>query len=377
MPKKILIFSLSFFPHVGGAEIAIKEITDRIPAQDIEFSMITMRMSRFDAPYEQVGNISVYRISSLGTGRFGKFLFQFLAPLFARRLHKKHQFDVVWAMMAHSAGVPAVLFNYLYPKVPYILTLQEGDPLEHVERVMRPLWPLFIRAFRRADVVQPISEFLGAWARRRGFAGKLEVIPNGVDTKKFIGASLSHEGIILVTTSRLVHKNGLSAVVRALPLLPQQVQFHLVGQGPDEDTLRSLAKELRVESRVKFLGYVEYSRIPAYLHTADIFIRPSRSEGMGNSFIEAFAAGIPVIATPVGGIPDFLFDSKQTPGVPATGFMVDPDSPEQIAQKVLYILDNPKEVREVIENARQVAMTKYDWDLVAHAMRERVFGRFF
>src|SRR3989344_4819635 len=113
--------------------------------------------------------------------------------------------------------------------------------------------------------------------------------------------------------------------------------------------------------------------MPLYLRACDIFVRPSRSEGFGNSFIEAMAAGVPVIATQEGGIADFLFDAKRNPKVPPTGWAVDKDSPEQIAAAVKDILGNPDQVRRVIENARALALKKYDWDLIARNMRQKVF----
>lgn len=277
-------------------------------------------------------------------------------------------------MMAHSSGVPAAIFNIFEPKVPIILTLQEGDPPAHVERVMRPVWPLFSRVFKKAAVVQAISTFLGNWARSRGFIGPLAIIPNGVDTKKFVGEPVAHDGLVLITTSRLVHKNAVDDVIRALPQLPG-AKLQILGFGSDEHKLTSLARELKLDPRVEFLGQIPHDTLPDYLHKADIFIRPSRSEGMGNSFIEAMAAGLPVVATQVGGISDFLFDAKRNPGREPTGWAVDVGAPGQIAAAVREIVSNPEAAKKVTNNARALVLKQYDWDHVAHRMREEVFNR--
>ncbi len=385
--KRILIFSLAYYPKfIGGDGVAVKEITDRVSPDDIEFHMITLRFDSTLARCEKIGNVLVHRIgfarrsptmADLKTFplHYNKLLFQCSAALKALALHRRYRYDATWAMMAHSAGVPAALFKLAHPRVPYILTLQEGDPPEYIERLMRPLWPLFKRAFIKADIVQVISNFLGAWARRRGYQGVIEVIPNGVDVQKFVGEKVAHEGVILITTSRLVHKNAIDDVIRAMPLLPEHVRFLILGTGPDEKALKALVQELGVGSRVDFLGHVDHKEMPAHLHAADIFIRPSRSEGMGNSFIEAFAAGLPVIATQEGGIADFLFDAKKNPDKETTGWAVDPDAPGQIAEAVKDILRNPEQVKRVVEVARTLATTKYDWDLIAHDMRERGFDK--
>jgi glycosyltransferase involved in cell wall biosynthesis len=113
--------------------------------------------------------------------------------------------------------------------------------------------------------------------------------------------------------------------------------------------------------------------MPKYLKASDIFIRASRSEGMGNSFVEAMAAGLPVIATQEGGIADFLFDARRNPGVPSTGFAVDKDSPEQIAKTIEEILAHPEQVKAVTAVAKRMVIEKYDWDLIARDMQEKVF----
>lgn len=399
--KRILVFSLAYYPNlVGGAEVAIKEITDRISAEEIEFHMVTLRFDSGLPKTEKIGNVTVHRIGFSRVSptvadlqRFPLFLnkywYQFAAAFAAARLHRKYRFDGIWAMMAHSCGVPAALFKLANPKVPYVLELQEGDPPEHIERLMRPVWPLFSRAFTQATVISVISNFLGDWARRRGFKGDVVLVPNAVDGKHFsqtypetvIAEKRRAIGkrpgdVFLVTTSRLVRKNAVDDVIRALPLLPPNVHFVIYGIGPDEALLKELARKENVESRAHFMGQISHDEMPLALKACDIFIRPSRSEGMGNSFIEAMAAGLPVVATQEGGIADFLFDAKRNPGKPTTGWAVEKDSPGQIAGAVKDIIAHPEEVARVTATAKKMALEKYDWNLIAVQMKalfDRVF----
>ena len=394
--KRILIFSLAYLPkHVGGAEIAIKEKTDRM--RDMDFHMITNHFDSTLPKVEKIGNVLVHRIgiakrnpTMANLRRFplhlNKFIFQFLAALKAISLHRQYHYDAIWAMMAHSCGIPAALFKLLHPEVPFVLELQEGDPPEYIERKMRFLWPLFSRAFTSADAVSVISTFLGRWAKHRGFKGDPVLIPNAVDTKHFsqeYPAMIINEikdqlgkkmgDVFLITTSRLVRKNAIDDVVRTVPLLPENVHFIILGTGPDEVMLRKLVTDLKIEHRVQFLGHIGHDDLPKYLKACDIFIRPSRSEGMGNSFLEAMAAGLPVIATQEGGIADFFFDEKSNPDKLVTGWAVDKDSPKQIAEAVHDIMNRPEKVRAVVATAREMVIEKYDWDIVAKAMREKVF----
>lgn len=398
--KKILIFSLNYYPRfIGGAEIAIKEITDRINSSDIEFHMVTLRFDSSLPRVERVGNVLVHRIGFAKKDpdiadlkkfplHLNKILFQFLATCKAIHLHKKYHYDGTWAMMAHSAGVPAALFKMMNPQVPYLLTLQEGDPVDHIKRTMRFVSPIFTRAFTRADFVQAISTFLGRWARDMGFTGPLEVIPNAVDTKHFSEEYTTEQlfalkqklgkssgDIFLITTSRLVVKNAVDDVIRALAPLPKGVKFLILGIGPDETMLRALARDNGVEDRVKFLGQISHSEMPMYLKVSDIFVRPSLSEGMGNSFVEAMASGVPVIATQEGGISDFLFDPEKNPGREPTGLAVSVRDPEAIARQVKRLVDDHSLRTRIVANAQKLAYEKYDWNLIARDMKEKVFDK--
>lgn len=399
--KKILIFSLNYYPQfIGGAEVAIKEITDRISPEDIEFHLLTLHVDSNLPKEEKIGNVFVHRIGYTRKNptiadlqkfpfKLIKYWYQFGAARAARNLHQKYHFDGTWAMMAHSCGIPAGLFKKRCPDVKYLLTLQEGDPPEYIEGMMRPVWSWFARGFTSADMLQPISNFLLKWGRRMGFKGHAEVIPNAVNTGHFAQEitpeqrkhmrerwGVSDSDTLLITTSRLVHKNAVDDVIRSLAHLPESVRFIVYGIGPDESSLRRLAEEEGVAKRVHFMGQIGHADMPVALKSCDIFIRPSRSEGMGNSFVEAMAADLPVIATQEGGIADFLFDAKRNPDKETTGWAVDADSPLQIADAVRDILAHPEQVSRVLRTAKELVLEKYDWDIIARGMK-KLFDRMF
>ena len=368
--KRILIFSLAYYPHVGGAEVAIKEITDRV--RDVEFHMLTLRF-RGEKTAEKVGNVFVHRIGN-GSSYLSKILFIPRAAFAARALHSALHFDAFWAMMSYML-FPIVLLRFLGTRVPYLLTLQEGDPFSHMfgRWFILPLRPLLAQGFRNASALTAISQYLGHWARRMGYRGEVNIVPNGADLSRF--ARTEHPDIKtavtvnLVTSSRLVRKNALDEVIRALVLLPPTVQFVVYGEGPEESRLRKLAQELGVAERVLFKGYVSHEELAPAFATAHMFIRPSRTEGFGSSFVEAMAAGLPVVGTQVGGIADFLFDEKRNPGKPTTGWAVDVGSPVQIADAVKEVMTNPVKVENVRANASRLVREKYDWNLIAEHMR--------
>lgn len=413
MRKRVLIFALTYIPFVGGAELAVKEITDQL-GLDIDFDMITLRFDKKLPTKERVGAITVYRvgfcrkhISISDTYYFplslNKYLFPFLAYRKACALHAKHFYHAFWSIQANYAGFAALFTKQALPHVPFILTLQEGDPPAHYIKRVGILEPLYRSIFRYADIVQAISTFLAQYAHRMGHEHDIEVIPNGVSVRDFARKPTTKEitaftkrfskgddDVYLVTVSRLVKKNAVDDIIRALAHLPTHVKLLVIGDGPEGEALWKLAVELGVEKRVWFGGHIPHGELPLYLHSSDIFVRPSRSEGMGNAFIEAMAAGLPVIATPVGGIPDFLYDpDKKSPiavkkdttrhlgSVTPTGLFCKVNNPESIAAAVKRLLDDPKLRERLAENASGIVRTKYDWHAIAASMRQHVFGKIF
>ena len=347
--------------------MAIKEITDRLP--EVEFDLITARQHRELANVEKIGNVTVYRLG-LGNVILDKLIVPYWGAIKAVELNRGKHYVFFWCIMVSFASGAAYIANWFQKKVPIVLTLQEGDS----EKWLRYRWLGLIDlswrlALRRTSVLTAISNYLLERARRLGFKGEAVLIPNGVEVERFLynrAAIFAQEKYTIITTSRLVEKNGVGDLIEAMSFLAQNFELKILGTGPLASDLMHLAKILKLESRVKFLGHVPFEEIPKHLHEADIFIRPSLSEGFGNSFIEAMAAGVPVIATSVGGIPDFLKDRE-------TGLFCSVNNPKSIAEKVMEYVKNPELKAKIVANAQEMVKEKYDWNLIAGEMRDKVF----
>lgn len=400
--KRVLIFSLTYHPYIGGAEVAIKEITDRIDPIHYAFDMITLRFDKNLPVVEKFGNITIHRIGFTADApkisdrrmplpcKIAKILFPFTSYMKAVSLNSQHRYDMTWAMMANYAAFGALLFKYTHPSIPYYLELQDGNSLEQVKSrqpVLRAMWFFYRRLYFKADLIKAISKFIERLTREVGFTGNVVVIPNAVDTTKF-SAPVPNEklqelrtkfnkktgDIFLFTASRLVLSRGVEDVIRALPHLPPHIKFLIAGDGQDKEMLEKIAIESGVMDRTIFAGHVGHTDLPALLKVSDIFVRPSIIEGFGNAFVEAFAAGIPVVATEVGGIPDFLFDPVRNPEHEPTGIFCNVRDPESIALAVNKYIADPVLTARIVKNARELAINKYDWKLIAREMTEHVFG---
>ena len=374
--KKVLIFSTTYLPLIGGAEIAVKEITDRLGA-DLAFDLICARIKRELPAQEKIGRINVYRLGC-GCGRLDKFLLPWRGACLAQKLHRKKNYDLVWAIMASFGGLAALSFKNKNPQVPHLLTLQEGDSPEHIHSRARWLGPYYKKMFTSADYISAISQYLFDFGRGQGAICPVEIVPNGVDLYLFLkgsdGVELIKEKLnkndgdkLIIHTGRLAKKNALGDIIRALKYLPDNYKFLSLGNGPDLIELKQLAAKEGVAGRVMLLNQVSHEEMIKYLKAADVFVRPSLSEGLGNSFLEAMAAGLPVIGTSVGGIPDFLTAGE-------TGLFCKIKNPKSIADQIKLLFSDEALRQKLVVNAKKLAEEKYGWDKIAHQMAD-IFAR--
>lgn len=357
--NKVLIFSTAYLPLIGGAELAVKNITDGIV--EYQFDLITAKINSELSSFEQVGNVNVYRLG-FGTG-LDKLLLPILGPIKAIVLNKKNNYRIVWSIMASYGGLAGLLYKILTPKVKFLLTLQEGDDLSCIKRRVGIFYFIFRRIFVQADYIQVISNYLSDWAKVVGAKCPIEVVPNGVDLAifrpKWQIENLTKK--IIITVSRLVEKNGVAFLIEAMKDIDGELW--IIGDGQLRGELEKLAQEFKLENRVKFFGSKESEMVAELLSQASVFVRPSLSEGLGNAFLEAMAVGVPTVGTSIGGIVDFLIDGQ-------TGWICQVKSGTSIASTLNKILDprGQDQVAEVVSNAKKMVTEKYDWQKISGCM---------
>ncbi|MGH7519564.1 MAG: glycosyltransferase, partial [Gemmatimonadales bacterium] len=170
----------------------------------------------------------------------------------------------------------------------------------------------------------------------------------------------------LLSVSRLEPHKGIDTVLRALAQLTgseSDVRYAVAGAGEGRRELETLAAELRVADRVHLLGGVPDADLPALYNLADVYVGASRRtalsvEGFGIALAEAASAGRPVVAGRSGGIPEAVKNGE-------TGLLVDPESPEEVADSVRRLLRDRPLAQRLGEAGRRQIERYYNWDRVA------------
>jgi glycosyltransferase involved in cell wall biosynthesis len=220
-------------------------------------------------------------------------------------------------------------------------------------------------AYRCAHAIVANSNAAARQLKAEGVpADRIAIIPNGVDVARFAPRSGVRPVSTILTVANLrkekAHEVLLAAAARLLPNHPH-VRFLIAGGGPRLDELRTLAASLRVAGNVTFLEHRE--DVPALLAEADVFVLPSRSEAFPNGAIEAMAAGLPVVASAVGGLLDLIVDGE-------TGVLVRPDDPVRLADAIEALVLSPERAAALGSAARATVTRRYSFDRMVRAFED-------
>lgn len=164
---------------------------------------------------------------------------------------------------------------------------------------------------------------------------------------------------------RLSEEKGVMNFVKAIPLVLKErddPEFLIGGDGPLFDEIKNKLKNDDSYDKVRITGWITYDEIPKYLTELKIVVLPSYTEGLSGIVQEAMACGTPVLATPVGGIPDLIKDGK-------TGFIMENNSPECIAENVIRVLEH-QNLEEIVKNARKLVEDEYSYEVMVRKCRD-------
>lgn len=346
MKKKVVILSAFLSPFRSGAEACAEEVAGQLQDQ-YDITIITARL-RKDLPHldHLPSGVRVWRV---GIGHaFDKWLYPFLAPRAARALKP----DIIHAVLETYAGLALKRCD---KNVHRILTCQTTNRGFMKKSIVRS-----------ADRVTVISNVLKTIVE--GFGRQAVLIPNGVRLHELHVAAKKHQKVDgrILYVGRLEVMKGIDTLLNAFAKLcamsyerptAQSLQLRIVGDGSQGTRLESLTKQLGIADRVTFAGYVPADQVAKEFAEASIFCGLSRSEALGNVFIEAQAAGCAVVATNVGGIPDIVHDGE-------TGLLVPADNAEAATQALQRLIDN-KQLRQQLAEAGKKNAEKYDWESIA------------
>jgi phosphatidylinositol alpha-1,6-mannosyltransferase len=365
---RVLLVTSQFAPEVGGVPRLLWQFCMHRPAEvDLRVLSVRQRPPEFYAGFE--APFPVERVAPLpGVGltsvRLGLRLWRTL---------RCWRPDVVLCGVAYPTAIIVGAVAGL-ASVPYVVYTHSEDAtvLGTARRA------LLGKALNRAAGLIAVSEFTRGEMTRLGVdPERVTIIHPGIELAPFANRTPApalealRDRWLLLTVGRLVWRKGQDTVMRALPRLAAQepdIHYVIVGGGPDEPGLRALATELGVADRVTFAGRVADEDLPGYYHACNVFVLATRHndegsevEGFGIVFLEAGAAGKPVVGGRAGGVADAVLDG-------VTGLLVDPLDVAAVAEALQRLAQEP----ELAHRLGQAGKARVHQECSAQAFASRV-----
>jgi phosphatidylinositol alpha-1,6-mannosyltransferase len=263
--------------------------------------------------------------------------------------------------------------------LPYLLYAHGEEIL--IALTSRKLAWLLPRIYRGSAAIIANSHHTKTLLQEIGIdASMIHVIHPGVHLQSFCASPVAAQRIrqkhhlgtapVLLTVGRLQRRKGQDMVIHALPQILQslpQVKYVIVGTGEELTSLTTLAQELGVQDSVVFAGIVPDQELAAYYAACDVFIMPNRQigsdiEGFGMVYLEASAAGKPVVGGKSGGTDDAILSD-------VTGLRVDGNSSVEIANAIIDLLSTPDKAKAMGMHGRQRVEREFTWDTVVQRTR--------
>ena len=367
---KILLTTPIFPPEIGGPAIYTREISGRLMKKGHQ-----VRVVAFTDAEPEVKDIAIIPVR-LSYGLLGSLRRQL--RLFFTILRAAREVDLLYAQGAVVVGLCSLVVGRLLKK-PVVVKFVGDVAWEQAvnaaktnkfleEFLSQPEGGFYIKlimriqrfVFHHANKVITPSNYLKNILVKfyQVPASKIEVVYNAVELTEVKACDETYGQPMLITIGRLVSWKGIDELISLVPALAKRYhdfRLVIVGEGPERDRLGQHCREIHAEPYVIFTGRLNHEKTLSLLKRANIFILNSRYEGLPHTVIEAMACRCPVVATGLEGTKEVVEDGRN-------GITVEPGNTQQLAEKLIFLLENEPTRQKMIAEAYKTVTGKFTWE---------------
>jgi len=360
---KILVISHEYPPIGGGGGRVIQDLCEGIASDGYNFYVLTAQWD--DLPkYEESENLIIERIRSHRTQAYRADLLAmacFVWKSFWRALQiiRKWHPDIIHAHFAVPGGASAAAASLL-THTPYIITVHGGDvpggAPEKTKKWFRFILPFTRFIWKKAKRIIAVSQQTRQLAHAQ-YPVKIDVIPNGIDTARYLHSSLEiHDPPCVMYIGRFSpEKNALLVPIILSHLGDLRWKCMMVGDGPQMAHVQSLIIENQLEDRVKLPGWIKPHEVDEALLKCDVLLMPSLREGMPMAGLQGLASGLALVMSDIGACPDMI-------NLEENGFLIETGDVKGYANALRALLSDPKKLlrykKSSLEKAREFDIKK-------------------
>ena len=363
--KTIVIFYSYYAPHVGGLEKYTYSLCKALTSKGHKVILITALFDNKLKPYEECPEATIYRfpIEKNAGNRYPIFKKSNLSKVFSEL--SKINIDLA---IIQARFYLLTLWAAKYTKKNNIpsICIDHGNAHLTVQNKLLDSMGAVYEHFLTGQVKKYISNFYAVsnaslkWLEHFGIKGK-GVLYNSID-KSEIGSLKKYikkpkDDTVITFAGRMIEDKGVLHLVKAFNRLCDKfdnIKLNLIGNGPALNKVRELSYE---NGNIHIFGRVENSEVMKILGSSNIFVNPSRAEGMPTSILESGAMQCAVVATPVGGTTEIIPDENY-------GIFCEVND-NSIYEKLEVLIQNKKEIDKLGKNLQKRILDKFTWDKVA------------
>jgi len=397
MKRGVLILTPYFFPVIGGVESNAERLARYLAGERVPVQVLTKRIGRHAPDQEDRDGVAIRRIGPHGE-RSSSGKWQLAPAALGWMIRHAADYDVICCVDYRGIGVAALLARAVtrrpivcQAQTTGVLSGDNADPMlsalgiDAAGRIARFFKRPIRGIYGRADAIACISHEIEREALACGVpASRVHYFPNAIDMTRFHPADpderdelrrqwdLAPGRLVCLFVGRLSREKGLLDLLEAWRLLQATGSGNqplLLVAGPDMTghawdvgaSARAFVERHALDAGVRFLGPV--ADVASLLKAADLVVQPSHFEALGLSAIEALASGVPVVASAVGGLVEFIVDGEN-------GRLCPPHDPARLAACIGAVLADPAARARLASRARESVRREYDERRVFGGMRE-------
>jgi len=368
---RILLTSDYLPPSDGGVEQVVQKLALHLIDEGFKVGIFTLDDGVRDFELQEVPEISFYTASAFDlTDIIGlQSMFSVSALREFRRVLREFQPDIVHAHNRFFyTSVLAALYS-IRADYKLVTTLHLGDigMISGLGGAAAKTFEQMISRFviSRSEQVICVSAAAELIAQSLG-AKRTAVVRNAVDVDEFSPNPTNGKSLLYI--GRFVHNNGIQDLLTALPVILEShpdAEIHLVGSGPLGEEVQKTIRSSGLSDSVTIYDYVE--DISEMYDRASVFCRPSYSEGLPLTMLEAMASGVPPIVTSIAGVPEVVTNHE-------TGVLLEPGNPDEVEQAVITLFDDAALRARLATNAREYITENLTWEQRTERVME-VYGQ--
>ncbi|MBW2978257.1 glycosyltransferase [Candidatus Woesearchaeota archaeon] len=374
---KIAIFTDTFLPDVNGVVTSVVNASKKLAKKGHQIYIFTVK-SKKEVKINLGKNIHIERFKRMRFIKYPDFTLAMPKYITCLRRIKKIKPDIIhihtpsllgWSAILSAKAFSIPIVGTYHTLLPDFLKYFPLPKVEKLKLMKKATWTWTRKFYNRCDLVTTPSLAMKKVLRKHRLKKSITVLSNGIDTNRFKPKKVKKSGTKLLHLGRISYEKNVDVVLKAFKLILERkpkIILYLAGHGPNLKELKALAKKLKINKNVKFLGVVKGKKLVNVYRTSDIFITASTVETEGLVILEAMACGLPIIGVNVLAIPIIVKHNKN-------GFVAPPHNERQLADYTIKLLEN-KNLREKFGKESLKIVKKYSLDNIINEL-ERIYKR--